>query len=121
MQETQSAENTPFIKLILGSLLIILGICFSIFLITQIFGIISGDEVPGLVQKVIPLDEPERQIQVGEQIMILPTSAYKIVGYLVVALYFFAGAGLTAGLLNAGARVMNPDIEEALRKFRRHI
>ena len=111
-------------KALAGTLLLTIGVILGIYVAVTAFGLIQGQDPPGLVQQFaaqagpLPIAVPAGD---GQPTFQIPPEVMRACIYLLTCLLLSLPTLLASAFVNAGARLMHGDTAELLQKLTQKI
>ena len=114
----------PLYKTLAGTLLLTIGVILGIYVAITAFGLIRGQEPPGLVKQfaaqanAFPIAAPDGN---GQPTFRVPPDVMRAFIYLLTCLLLSLPALIASAFVNAGTRLMQDDTAQLLQKLTQKI
>ncbi|MDH5773308.1 MAG: hypothetical protein OEZ57_00140 [Nitrospirota bacterium] len=98
-----------------------LGVLLAGWVVTIIYRLLAGDGTQEIIFNLIPMESIEVTIKTSSDILIAPDSFFYMVGLFFCVLLLAICGSIAKVLIANGVKMIQPDFEEAMAKFRKDL
>ena len=104
-----TSDTIQNIKIIIGIILVIIGVAICIWVFIGVYRIMTNPQEMEAFRKIIPDNQKFRELDMGEEKVVLPEGLYNFLSYIAVIFMLFIAAIVGTALLGSGVSLLQPN------------